>query len=59
MVDLDEPLEEAPPTRQPKDDSLEQVIHLPGRRSYSWVRVVALELLDGNVNLATEYAKAM
>jgi len=59
VVDLDEPPDELPPARQPKGDSLEQAMRVSGRRSYSWAKVAALELLNGNVDLALEYAKAM
>ncbi len=59
VVDLDEPLEEQPLARQPKGDSLEQAMRVAGRRSYSWAKVAALELLNGNADLALEYAKAM
>jgi len=59
VVDLDEPPDEPPLARQPKGDSLEQAMRMAGRRSYSWAKVAALELLNGNVELATEYAKAM
>ncbi|MGY2892768.1 hypothetical protein [Deinococcus sp. UYEF24] len=59
VVDLDEPLEEQPLARQPKGDSLEQAMKTAGRRSYSWAKVAALELLNGNPDLALEYAKAM
>ncbi|WP_407540241.1 hypothetical protein Q0M94_02250 [Deinococcus radiomollis] len=58
VVDLDEPPDEPPPARQPKGDSLEQAMKTAGRRSYSWAKVAVLELLNGNVELATEYAKA-
>ena len=59
VVDLAEPPEEPPLARQPKGDSLEQAMRVAGRRSYSWAKVAALELLNGNTELATEYAKAM
>ncbi|WP_407572119.1 hypothetical protein [Deinococcus altitudinis] len=58
VVDLDEPLEEQLLARQPKGDSLEQAMKTAGRRSYSWAKVAVLELLNGNIELATEYARA-
>ena len=58
VVDLDEPPEDQPLPRQPRGDSLEQAMKTAGRRSYSHAKVVVLELLNGNVELATEHAKA-
>ena len=58
VVDLDEPPEDQPLPRQPRGDSLEQAMKTAGRRSYSHAKVVVLELLNGNVELATEHARA-
>ena len=57
VVDLDEPLEPMP-ARQPKGDSLEQAMRTAGRRAYSYAKVAAQELLNGNIDLATQYASA-
>ena len=58
VVDLDEPPEDQPLPRQPKGDSLEQAMRTAGRRAYSYAKVAAQELLNGNVELATQYASA-
>jgi hypothetical protein len=58
VVELDEPPDEPPLASQPRGDSPEQALKTAGRRSYSWARVAVLELLNGNVDMATEYARA-